>query len=169
MDALAPIATADIERSGTIGVLAGIARKARSKAPMELIDRAVVTLDGGIEGDHRGRVKPGGRGRRQVTLMERDDWIAATGELGVVVPWQERRANLLVDGFDLPQVVGALIRVGGEVVVEVSFECDPCHRMEAVAPGLRAALTPDWRGGVCTRVIAGGTIAVGDEIRIEEA
>ena len=35
-------------------------------------------------------------------------------------------------------------------------------------PATRAALTPDWRGGACTMVIAPGEIAVGDEIRIEE-
>jgi MOSC domain-containing protein YiiM len=39
--------------------------------------------------------------------------------------------------------------------------------MEALAEGLKAALTPDWRGGVCAMVIAPGEIAVGDEIRIE--
>jgi MOSC domain-containing protein YiiM len=39
--------------------------------------------------------------------------------------------------------------------------------MDELAPGLRAALTPDWRGGVTGRVIADGTIAVGDEVRIE--
>lgn len=152
-----------------MGTLAGIARKAFSKAPMELLDRAAVTVEEGIDGDHRGRVKPGGRARRQVTLMEHGDWRAAMAALAADVPWQERRVNLLVDGLDLPQRPGARLRIGGAVVVEISFECDPCHRMEAVAPGLRAALTPDWRGGVCTRVIAGGDIAVGDEIRIEEA
>jgi MOSC domain-containing protein YiiM len=40
--------------------------------------------------------------------------------------------------------------------------------MEALVPGLKAALMPDWRGGICTKVIAGGHIAVGDVIRIEE-
>jgi len=33
-------------------------------------------------------------------------------------------------------------------------------------PGLRAALTPDWRGGFLGRVTRDGEIAVGDEIRI---
>jgi len=48
-----------------MGTLAGIARKAFSKAPMELLDRAAVTVEEGIDGDHRGRVKPGGRARRR--------------------------------------------------------------------------------------------------------
>ncbi|GAL99653.1 MOSC domain-containing protein [Sphingomonas parapaucimobilis] len=150
------------------GRLAGIARHAVPKGPMEVIDTAIVTLEGGIEGDVRGRVKPGGRGRRQVTLIERADWDAVLAEIGRDIPWQERRANLLVEDFDLPQIPGTRLRIG-PVLLQITMECDPCHRMDAIADGLRAALTPDWRGGVCTRVIEGGTIHIGDNIRIEES
>ena len=136
---------------------------------METIDAVMVTVDGGIEGDFRGTIKPGGKGRRQVTLMERGDWEAALAEVGRVIPWSERRSNLLVDGLDLPQVPGIRLRIGAEVVLEITRETDPCERMEALAPGLKLALMPDWRGGACTRVKTGGRIAIGDEIRIEES
>ena len=149
------------------GVLAGIARHDRRRGPIEVVQSVAVTLDCGIAGDWRGVVEPGGRGRRQVTLMERGDWDAATGEIGKTIPWQERRVNLLVDAFDLPQSPGARVRIGADVVLEVTCECNPCKRMDALAPGLFAALMPDWRGGACTRVRAGGVIAVGDEIRTE--
>ena len=135
---------------------------------MEVLVHAVVTIDDGITGDFRGAVKPGGRGRRQVTLMERRDWDAAMADLDRDIPWQERRVNLLVDGLDLPQSPGARLRIGADVLVSVTGECDPCSRMEIIAPGLKAALTPDWRGGVTAKVISGGEIAVGDEIRIEQ-
>ena len=150
------------------GVLLGIARHARPKAAMELLDHALVTLEGGIQGDFRGAMR-GKPYKRQVTLIERGDWEAATAEVGHALPWQERRANLLVDGVDLPQVRGARVFIGAEVVLEITREADPCERMEALAPGLKAALLPDWRGGACAMVIAGGRIAAGDEIRIEEA
>jgi MOSC domain-containing protein YiiM len=149
------------------GRIAGIARHGRPKAPIETIDRAMVSPDGGIAGDFRGRRKPGGLGRRQVTLIERIDWEAAMAEVGHALPWWERRSNLLVDGLDLPQRPGIRLRIGAEVVLEVTRETDPCDRMEKLAPGLFAALTPDWRGGACSRVLAGGTIAIGDPIRIE--
>ena len=152
-----------------MGTLAGIARHARPKAAIEVIEHALVTVDGGITGDFRGAVKPGGRGRRQVTLMERRDWDAAMADLDRDIPWQERRVNLLVDGLDLPQSPGAQLRIGADVLVSVTGECDPCSRMETIAAGLKAALTPDWRGGVTAKVISGGEIAVGDEIRIEQA
>ena len=162
-----PFASSEAQRSFDIGTLGGIARHRFPKAPMEVVDRVEVTIDGGIHGDYRGTIKPGGKGRRQVTLIERGDWEAAMAEVGHNIAWQERRANLLVDGFDLPQVPGTRLRIG-EVVLEVTRETDPCERMEALAAGLKAALSVDWRGGVCTRVKSGGTIAVGDAIRIEE-
>jgi len=149
------------------GVLLGIARHARSRAPMELVDHVEVTVEGGIHGDFRGAMR-GKPYKRQVTLIERADWDAAMAEVGRDIAWSERRANLLVDGFDLPQVPGTRLRIGADVVLEVTRHTDPCERMEALAPGLFAALTPDWRGGACTRVLMGGRIAVGDEIRIEE-
>ncbi len=150
------------------GTLLGIACHARSRAPMQLVDRVEVSVDGGIHGDFRGAMR-GKPYKRQVTLMERGDWVAAMAEVGHTIGWQERRANLLVDGFDLPQAPGVRLRIGGDVVLEVTRECDPCDRMEALAAGLRAALTPDWRGGACAMVVEGGWIAAGDEIRIEES
>jgi len=150
------------------GTIAGIARHGRPKGPVETIDRVAVSLDGGIAGDCRGVRKPGGRGRRQVTLIERCDWDAAMHQVGQDLPWWARRSNLLVDGFDLPQVPGTRLRIGADVVLEVTRETDPCDRMDKLAPGLFAALLPDWRGGACSRVLAGGTIAIGDPIRIEE-
>jgi MOSC domain-containing protein YiiM len=150
-----------------IGTLAGIARHARPKGPMEVLSHVRVSVEGGLDGDFRGAVKPGGRGRRQVTLIERIDWDAAMAEVGHALPWQERRANLLVEGFDLPQVPGTRLRIGADVLLEITRETDPCSRMDALVEGLKTALLPDWRGGACSRVLAGGIIAVGDSIRIE--
>ena len=149
-----------------MGIVTGIARHARPRGPMEVLDHVGVTVEAGLDGDFRGAVKPGGRGRRQVSLIERSDWDAAMADLGVDHHWSARRANLLVEGLDLPQVEGTRLRIG-EVVLMITQECDPCSRMEEVEPGLKAALTPDWRGGVLTKVISGGEIAVGDKIEVE--
>ncbi|WP_366520776.1 MOSC domain-containing protein [Sphingomonas sp.] len=135
---------------------------------MELLTSAEVTPEGGIVGDFRGAMK-GKPHKRQITLLERGDWDQAMTEVAHSIGWEERRANLLVDGFDLPQTAGCRVRIGDDVILEITRECDPCERMEALAEGLRAALTPDWRGGACAMVIQGGHIAVGDEIRIEES
>ncbi len=148
------------------GILKGIARHAFSRGPIELVSSVRVTREGGLDGDFRGSLKPG-RNKRQVSLMEVGDWAQAMTLIGHDLPWWERRANLLVEGFDLPQTLGTRVRVG-EVLLEITKECDPCSRMETIAEGLRAALTPDWRGGALAQVVEGGMIAVGDGIELEQ-
>ncbi len=151
---------------GTSGVLRGIARKAYPGSPMEVIEHAFLSTAMGVTGDARGIVK-NGKNKRQVSLMELGDWQDAMRELGLSVPWQFRRANILVDGLDLPQRAGAVIRIGDTARIETTMECDPCIRMEQVASGLMNALLPDWRGGVLGRVLSDGEIRVGDPIIIE--
>jgi MOSC domain-containing protein YiiM len=150
----------------THGRLLGIARRLASRAPMELLTEAAVGLENGVAGDLRGRIEPGRSTRRQVVVMRREDWEAALGELGLDLPWTTRRSNLLVEGVHLPRRAGDHVVIG-DLRLEITGECDPCRRMDEQHPGLMAALGPEWRGGVTTRVVAGGTISIGDEVRIE--
>ncbi len=138
--------------------LLGIAVKQQRKGPMSLHEEAMITTHAGVVGDWRG--KPG---KRQVTLMSLADWQAACGELGTALPWETRRANLLVDSMSLYRSTGSRI-VLGEAVLEVTGETDPCERMEAACPGLFQALASAWRGGVTCRVIADGVVRVGMEV-----
>jgi MOSC domain-containing protein YiiM len=150
-----------------MGRIAGIARHDRPLGPMEVLDRAELVEGQGVAGDFRGTRKAGSTGQNGVVLIEAGDWAAAAGACGAAVPWYERRANLLVEELDLPQQAGARLRIGSEVLVEITQECAPCERMEALHPGLRAALEGDWRAGARARVLRGGEVAVGDEIRVE--
>jgi len=153
------------------GRLGGIARHDRPRGPMELVDEVAVTVREGLSGDYRGALKPDGPRKRQISLIEAESWDRAMAELGLAetpIAWHERRANLLVEGLALPRDEGARIRIGDDVVIEVVQECDPCRRMDEIHTGLKAALTPDWRGGVLGRVLREGTIRTGDTIRIEE-
>ena len=150
-----------------MGRIAGIARHDTPLGPMEVLDSAELIEGQGIAGDFRGTRKAGSTGQNGVVLIEAADWVAATAECGAAVPWSERRGNLLVEGLDIPQQPGARLRIGPQVLVEITQECAPCERMEALHPGLRSALEPDWRAGARARVLRGGEVAVGDEIRIE--
>jgi len=150
-----------------MGTLAGIARHAFPRGPMEVLEHVHVSVEAGLAGDFRGAVKPGRKAKRQVSLIERADWDAAMAELGVDYHWSARRANLLVEGLDLPQRAGAVVLIGAAVALEIMIECDPCSRMEEIERGLKAALAVDWRGGALARVISGGEIRVGDSIRVE--
>ncbi|MCW3847796.1 MOSC domain-containing protein [Sphingomonas sp. LB-2] len=146
-----------------MGRLAGIARHAERRGPIETLTSVRLSPEGGVEGDRNGD-----KNKRQVSLIEAGDWAAATAEVGVDLPWWARRANLLVEDFDLPHGGDVRVRIGAEVVIELKTEIDPCERMDELAPGLRQALEPDWRGGAGGKVISGGVIAVGDPIRIEQ-
>jgi MOSC domain-containing protein YiiM len=142
-----------------MGLLVGIARAARKRAPLAEAFEAEVTLNLGLVGDARG-AKPG----RQVTVLFREGWEGACRDLGVSLPWTMRQANLLVEGVPVPRE-GARLSVG-ELVLEVTDETKPCQVMEAACTGLRRALTPEWRGGVTCRVVRGGTIRVGDRVEV---
>jgi MOSC domain-containing protein YiiM len=39
--------------------------------------------------------------------------------------------------------------------------------MDEAAPGLQAALQPDWRGGVFAQVLEGGIVCIGDSVTWE--
>ena len=95
-----------------MGVLTGIARHGRPRGPIEVLESVHVSVEAGLAGDFRGAVKPGRSAKRQVSLIERTDWEAAMAELGVDHHWSVRRANLLVEGLDLPQRPGAMVRIG---------------------------------------------------------
>lgn len=143
------------------GAVQAIARRAASRAPMERLDAVEVSAEAGLNGDYRGRSM-----RRQVTLIAAEDWQAVCAELGAELDWTLRRANLLVAGLALPREAGAVVRVGG-VTLAVTGQTEPCARMDEQHAGLRAALTPDWRGGITCRVVDGGAIKVGDAVSVD--
>ena len=151
----------------TTGRLAGIARHGAPKGPMETLDHVAVTATEGVHGDFRGGLASTKKGRRrQVSLIEAESVSAAFAACLASLDWSDCRRNLLVQGLRLPREEGLRVQIGDSLVVEITGECDPCERMDALHEGLRAALTPDWRGGFLGRVIEDGEIAVGDEIRI---
>jgi MOSC domain-containing protein YiiM len=143
------------------GRLIGIARRPARRAPLQEIAEGLVSITAGLEGDTKGAKYP----RRQITVLACEDWEAALAELGSDLPWTARRANLLIEGVDLPRAVGSVLRVGA-ARLEVSGQTYPCVRMEEVCPGLLKALAKDWRGGVTCRVLAGGLIRTGDPVQV---
>lgn len=134
---------------------------------MEEISAGTISVDGGLDGDHKGPKFP----NRRITVLAIEAWREALAELrgadgdAVSLPWTVRRANLLVEGIRLPRARGGVLRVGS-VKLEVTYPTQPCRRMEEAFPGLLKALHPDWRGGVTCRVLEGGRVTVGDEVEV---
>jgi len=104
--------------------------------------------------------------RRQVTVIEREVWDAMMKELGANVSPAGRRANLMVSGVTLAETRGKTLTIGG-LRLSVGGELTPCERMDEYLPGLRAAMKPDWRGGVFAQVLDDGLITVGDAVELE--
>jgi MOSC domain-containing protein YiiM len=156
-----------------VGRLGGIARHDRPYGPIETLGHVMVTAAEGVHGCIRGALASTKKTRkRQVSIIEAESWAAAMGDLGIApedrLPWHARRCNLVVEGVRLPREAGRVIALGKTLRIEVMIETEPCERMDALLPGLKAALTPDWRGGICGRVLSDGEIALGDEVRIEQ-
>ena len=141
------------------GRLLALATKPKTRAPM--IEHAALAVGPrGLPGE---RAHPSGRA---VTVLAREAWAAACRSLGEALPWTLRRASMLVEGVELAGSVGRRLRVG-ELVLEIREETEPCRVMDAIHPGLRAALVPDWRGGVTCSVLTPAEIRVGAAVRLE--
>ena len=140
-----------------------IAIRNRPRVAMQSIDSARIDIASGILGDFRGSQRD-----RQVTILSESAWQRACDEVGAALPWTVRRANLLVDGIEFDDsYIGKRVRIG-EAELEITEETDPCTRMDEQHPGLTAALEPQWRGGVCCRVLKAGDIRIGDTVEIAE-
>jgi MOSC domain-containing protein YiiM len=98
----------------------------------------------------------------EVTLIEREALLAAERDHGVTVPGGAHRRNLVTEGVPLNHLVGRRLRVG-EAVVEGTALCEPCAHMESLATdGAREALV--HRGGLEGRIVASGTVRLGDRV-----
>ena len=140
-----------------MGRLEAIWIKRARRGKMDAVEQAQLIAGQGIAGNaNQG-------GRRQVTIIEREVWSERTALAGAQLDPSMRRANLMISGLPLLQSRGKTLRIGG-CVLEIAGETKPCERMEAAAPGLRAAMYEAWGGGAFARVVKGGTISIGDDV-----
>lgn len=174
---MAKLPVAD-RKPGDVGRLVGIARRDARKAPMEVCQMGVITLDAGLLGDHKGLKYK----KRAITVLALEDWRLALREAALAgglhdgaeferiatLEWTTRRANLLVEGVELPKAPGGRLQIGAAVALEVTYPCQPCRRMDEAFVGLLKAMHPDWRGGVVMKVVAGGAVAVGDRVEVTQ-
>ena len=145
------------------GTLRWIGLRTARRAAMTMPTRAVAVVERGLEGDHRIDKTPGSG--RQVTLISAE-FIAQTAHfLGrdEIDPALLRR-NLVISGINLHALRHQQFTIG-EALFEAGAWCHPCSRMEeALGKGGVAAML--GHGGLCCRILRGGTIAIGDEVRV---
>ena len=144
-----------------MGKVVGIASHSEKRGPMVVYAGANVTFRHGVGDDFRGKRQ----GNRQVTVMTLESWNAVCKELDRKLHWTMRRANILIEGIDLENSTGKVLRIG-PFLLEVTGECDPCFRMDEQFSGLTKALTPHWRGGVTCKILSEGEIKEGDFVEL---
>ena len=145
-----------------VGSLAWIGIRPVRKEPLKSLEKVDVSIEKGLEGDHFASKFSK---KRQVTLIQKEHLSGVANMLGVekVDPILTRR-NLVIQGINLFALRDRKFSIG-EVVFEGTGYCHPCSRMdENLGPGGYNAMR--GHGGITAKVIKGGTIQLGDNVKL---
>ena len=132
-------------------------RPARDERMAEVTSAEAAT-EGGLHGDRY----QGGSGKRGVTLIQAEHLPAIAALAGREVEPALLRRNVVVSGIPLIALKERRFRIG-DVVLEGTESCDPCSRMET-ALGRGGYNAMRGMGGLCARIVSGGTFKVGDDV-----
>ena len=126
------------------------------RQPMTQVQEAVAISDFGLEGDRHAM-----KGNARQVLLADLETLRHHGLTPGTI-----KENITVDGLELSSVeAGHVFFIGDSVTLEVTGDCLPCSRMDEIRPGLREEL--NGRRGVLATVLNGGTLKVGDTVRVE--
>lgn len=143
-----------------VGRVEWIGIRPEKRKPLEVVESVEADTEQGLVGDHY----HGSSGKRQVTLIQAEHLEAVASMLGrdKLNPLLLRR-NIVVRGINLLALKEKRFQIG-EAVLEMTGLCHPCSRMEQNlgAGGYNAVR---GHGGITARVLGGGKIAVGDEVK----
>ena len=131
--------------------------KGEIKIPVE---EARLVENYGLEGDvHAGSEV------KQVSLLDTSEIRRMEGRTGIKLSPGEFAENLTSEGLDLESLpVGTRLRVGDEVLLEVSQIGKTCHDDCVIKEKTGECIMP--QKGLFFRVLEGGTIKPGDKIEL---
>ena len=145
--------------SAAQGKVVSIHRVVTSRGPLERLDYVEVHTDFGIVGDYRSKPDH----PRQLTVIDEGTVAALNQFAGQDVPDGVTHRQIVVRGLDLFSYIGKNLQMG-TVKVRVELDCRPCDFMNRLmGPGARDVMQN--RGGICCRVLEGGTLHEGDVVR----
>ena len=124
------------------------------------VDSAVLKDNFGIEGDAHASDK----WHRQVSLLATES-IKKKTDKGLDVGPGDFAENITTEGINLPNLpVGTKMIIGEGIEVEVSQIGKLCHNRCAIYEQAGDCVMP--REGIFVKVLKGGTIKTGDEIKV---
>ena len=130
-------------------------RRPQRSLPPEKCGQIFLRAGVGIDGDcHANPLSP-----RQVLLVSTGAYKSCE------IPPGSLRENILIDVKNLRLSSGSRVRLGPDAVLRISFQCEPCGRLNRVRPRLSHDVR-DMRGYLA-RVVQDGAIKPGDRLQIE--
>lgn len=128
----------------------------------DAVAKGIVRENYGLEGD----AHADSAWHRQVSLLAQES-IEKMRRQGYKVGPGDFAENLTCEGIDLVALpIGTRVTVGKDIILEISQIGKECHTGCAVFLQTGKCIMP--KEGVFAKVIKGGTVAAGDEIKIIE-
>jgi len=125
----------------------------------DVVKEAVLLSNYGVEND----AHADSAWHRQVSLLATES-IEKMRNMGLEVGPGDFAENLTTEGIELFTLpVGTILKVGDDVTLEISQIGKECHTGCAILRQTGKCIMP--KEGVFARVISGGTVRAGDDIR----
>ena len=150
-------------RDRRVGSVAAIFTAPDAERPLARVEVVEAIAGRGLEGDRyyegRGTFSAPGHGY-ELTLVEAEVLDS------IDLPWDQARRNIVTRGIALNSLVGHRFKVGAVECIGRRL-AEPCAHLERLTrPGLLSPLV--HRGGLRADILDGGSITVGDQIRIAD-
>jgi MOSC domain-containing protein YiiM len=160
-----------------VGVVEGIFIAERSGQPMQAVPEVVGEAGRGLLGDRHCRPDPATvlepscgpsapphHQVQDLSLVEVEVLDALRDEHGIDLAGAETRRNVVTRGIRLNDLVGRRFTIGVLLCEGVEL-CEPCVSIQRQTG--KAVLKPlVHRGGLYARIVASGTVRVGDTIEV---
>jgi MOSC domain-containing protein YiiM len=136
-----------------VGAVEGITLVLDAAGATRAVDAVDAEPGRGLDGDYHS----------DLTLIAAEALEGLREDTGIELSGEQSRRNVLTRGIDLNALVGERFTVGGVEAVGAEL-AEPCTKLQRISgePGVLRGLV--HRGGLRADIVAGGRIAIGDEV-----